>query len=319
MFQEVLRIKPVLEPGSTAKMEATLSQRFKRVTKTFSSGLKAVVTGTALGIGLNILAKILNPITELEERLNTLLGKGKNLADLSGRFNTSTGKLARLQIVGERLGVNPEDLQKLMEKYAEAIETGREEIKKPLKDQSDATKILSKDFLQEQDLAESFFKFIQSLRFVTDQDQRKKIEKEVLGEGLFGFKRRFTDADFNKEFQTAPSLNELGKATANVAITDEELRIRRVNREAQDFIKNANTLGPGTVSSIGLLEQKRSDKDNKDFAKLNQMAVTARGTEEAMAALKVPLEKLQEGIAKLVPIIEQLSKSRWFRNITGGQ
>ena len=319
MFQEVLRIKPVLEPGATAKMETTLSQRFKKVTKTFSSGLKAVVTGTALGIGLNILAKILNPITELEDRLNTLLGKGKNILDLSGRFNTSTGKIARLQTVGERLGVSPEDLQKLMEKYAEAIETGREEIKKPLKDQSDATKILSKDFLQEQDLAESFFKFIQSLKFVTDQDQRKKIEKEVLGESLFGFKRRFTDANFSQEFKTLPNLNEFGKATANVAITDEELRIRRVNREAQSFIKNSNSLGPGTVSAINALEQKRANKEDKDFSSLASKAVAARGIEESMALIQKPLEQLQEGISKLVVFTEGLSKSRWFRNIVGSK
>lgn len=317
MFQEVLRIKPVLEPAATAKMEATLSQRFTRVTKRFAGGLKAVVSGTALGIGLNILAKILNPIQELEERLNTLLGKGKNLLDQSDRFGTTTGKLARLQTVGERLGVSPEDLQKLMEKYAEAIETGREEIKKPLKDQSDATKILSKDFLQEKDIAESFFKFIQSLRFVTDQDQRKKIEKEVLGEGLFGFKRRFTDANFADEFKTLPTVNTFGQAAGKVAQTDEELRIRRVNREAQDFIKNANSLGPGTVSAISALEQKRSDKDNKDFANINQMAVAARGLEESMALLQKPLQELQKGIANIVIFTESLSKSRWFRNIVG--
>lgn len=319
MFQEVLRIKPVLEPAATAKMETTLSQRFKRVTKSFGAGLKAVVTGTALGIGLNILAKILNPITELEDRLNTLLGKGKNILDQSDRFGTSSGKLARLQVVGERLGVSPEDLGKLMEKYAEAIETGREEIKKPLKDQSDATKILSKDFLQEKDIAESFFKFIQSLKFVTDQDQRKKIEKEVLGESLFGFKRRFTDADFTKEFKTVPDTGTLGKAVGNVAATDEELRIKRVNRETQDFLKNANTLGPGTVNAISALEQKRSDKDNKDFSNINQMAVAARGLEESMALLQKPLQQLQTGIANLVTFTEQLSKSRWFRNIIGSK
>ena len=315
MFQEILRIKPVLEPAGAARMEATLSQRFSRVTKRFRQGLKAVVTGTALGIGLNILAKILNPIQELEEKMNSLLGKGKSILDESARFNTSSGKLLRLQTVGESLGVDPSDLSKLMEKYAEAIETGREEIKKPLKDQSEATRILAKDFLEEKDLAEGFFKFIQSLRFVTDQDQRGKIEKEVLGEKLYGYRRMFTDADFNKEFQKLPALEEFGRALNKTIMTGEDVRVARVSREANQFIRQADTLGPGTVGAINALEGNRAARENKEFAKFNQMAVTARGTEEAMAALKVPLEKLQEGIAKLVPILEQVSKSRWFRNL----
>lgn len=317
MFQEVLRIKPVLEPASAKRMETSLSQRFNRVAKRFSTGLKAVVSGTALGIGLNILAKILNPIQELEERMNALLGKGKSTLDLADRFGTSAGKLMRLQTVGERLGVDPSDLQSMMQKYAEAIETGREELTKPLKDQSEATRILSQDFLDQKDMAESFFKFIQSLRNVTDQNERARIEKEVLGERLYGYKRRFTDADFEKELRSVPSAQEFNMATGKAVMTDEDVRIQRVNREAQQYLKEAGTLGPGTVNAIGALEQARTNKEIKDFAKFNTMATTARGVEEAMNALKTPLAELQVGIAKLVVFIEKLSQSRWFRNVVG--
>lgn len=317
MFQEVLRIKPVLEPASAKRMETSLSQRFNRVAKRFSTGLKAVVSGTALGIGLNILAKILNPIQELEERMNALLGKGKSTLDLADRFGTSAGKLMRLQTVGERLGVDPSDLQSMMQKYAEAIETGREELTKPLKDQSEATRILSQDFLDQKDMAESFFKFIQSLRNVTDQNERARIEKEVLGERLYGYKRRFTDADFEKELRSVPSAQEFNMATGKAVMTDEDVRIQRVNREAQQYLKEAGTLGPGTVNAIGALEQARTNKEIKEFAKFNTMATTARGVEEAMNALKTPLVELQVGIAKLVVFIEKLSQSRWFRNVVG--
>lgn len=317
MFQEILRIKPVLEPAAAKKMEVSLSQRFGRVAKRFSTGLKAVVSGTALGIGLNILAKILNPIQELEERMNALLGKGKSTLDLADRFGTSAGKLMRLQTVGERLGVDPSDLQSMMQKYAEAIETGREELTKPLKDQSEATRILSQDFLDQKDMAESFFKFIQSLRNVTDQNERARIEKEVLGERLYGYKRRFTDADFEKELRSVPSAQEFNMATGKAVMTDEDVRIQRVNREAQQYLKEAGTLGPGTFNAIGALEQARTNKEIKEFAKFNTMATTARGVEEAMNTLKTPLVELQVGIAKLVVFIEKLSQSRWFRNVVG--
>lgn len=319
MFREVLLVKPQLEPGTTRRMELTLTQRFARVTKRFGQGLKAIVTGTALGIGLNILAKILNPIQELEEKMNALLGKGKNIADLSDRFGTDAGKLQRLQIVGERLGVEPEELSKLMEKYAEAIETGRDEVLKPLKEQSEATKLLSQDFLQEKDLAESFFKFIQTLRTITDPAERGRVEKEILGERLFGFKRRFADANFNEELKSVPGADVLRQAVGNVAATDEDVRVRRVNREAQSFINQASTLSPSTSNAIAALEAQRQQKEDRDFARFNELAVTAKGVEEAMSALKKPLELLQTGIAKLVVFTETLSKSRWFRNLTGSK
>lgn len=316
MFTEILRIKPVLEPTTTARMERTLAQRFTKVTKTFGKALKAVVSGTALGIGLNILAKILNPIQELEEKMNELLGKGKNLAEQADRFGTSQGQLARLQTVGEKLGVDPAELQKLMEKYADAVETGKEELEKPLKDQSEATKLLSKDFLNDEDLAESFFKFIQTLKTLSPED-RVKAEKEVLGERLFGNKRRFADADFQRELRSTPTVEALEAASNKAAGTEDEVRINRVNREAQDFIRQSNTLGPGTVSAIAALEQNRSAKENKEFANFNQTANAAKGIEEAAAALKKPLDLLIVGISKLVTFTDKLSQSRWFRNVMG--
>lgn len=318
MFEEILRIKPVLEPSGAARMEATLTQRFARVTRRFGQGLKAVVTGTALGIGLNILNRILNPINELEDKMNALLGKGKSLADQADRFGTTGGKLQRANLVAERLGVDPGELQKLMEKYAEAIETGREEIKKPLKDQSDATKILSKDFLSDKDLLESFFKFIQSLKGASPE-QRSKIEKEVLGEELFGFKKRFANSDFKKEFQSLPTDITLNNAVGNIANAEEQVRINRVNREAQDFLQNSSVVNGGTVSAISKLEGRRVDQSNSELAKFNDFANAARGIEATGQALLKPLDLLTTGISKIVIFIEAFSKTRFFRNITGSK
>jgi len=317
MWSEVLRIKAVLDNASAKIMEMKLAGRFKKVTKVFSSGLKAAVSGTVLGIGLNLLAKILNPIQELEEKLDALLGKGKNVTELADRFNTDSGKVLRLQAVGERLGVAPEDLNKLMESYADAIETARDEIKKPLEDQSEATKILKTDFLGEKDLAEGFFRFMQSLKKASPED-RRKVEKEVLGEQLFGFKKRFADADFKKEFKSLPSDKILGKANGKVSDANEAITIARVNRETIDYIKNAGTLGPKVIDGANKLGQARSDAENANFATLDEKLVTARGTEAAMTGIKSGLDKLNQGIANLTVILEKMSKAGIFRNLLGG-
>lgn len=317
MFTEILRIKPVLEPATTARMERTLVGRFTKVTKTFGKALKAVVSGTALGIGLNILTKILNPIQDLEEKMDALLGKGKDLSEQADRFGTTGGRLKRLQDVGAKLGISPEDLNKLMEKFAESVETGREEISKPVGDQSAATQILSKDFLENEDLADSFLKFVQSLKYV-EPDRREKIEREVLGERLFGSKKQLWQADFAQEFAKSLPLSTIEKAFEKAADTEYAVRQNRVGNEQREFVNQGNTLGPGTVGAIQALEARRAQQDLEKFAKFNETAAAAKGIEEAAALLKKPLDGLVSGIGKLVIFIDKISSSRWFRNIGGG-
>ena len=89
-----------------------------------------------------------------------------------------------------------------------------------------------------------------------------------MGERLYGYKRRFTDADFEKELRSVPSAQEFNMATGKAVMTDEDVRIQRVNREAQQYLKEACNTGPGTVNAIRALEQARTNKEIKDFAKV---------------------------------------------------
>ncbi len=170
MFTEILRIKPILDKAGAAAMDASLSKRFSSIAKRFGAGLKNVIKGSVIGISLGLLAKILNPLEEIENKIKDLMGQGTDLKDLADRFNTTGGKLSRVEAIGKSLGVKPEELRDLLTKYAQAVEKGRLELLNPAEAPSQATLALSKtgpngqNFLAMSDKLESFFLFVQSLK-----------------------------------------------------------------------------------------------------------------------------------------------------------
>lgn len=165
MFSEVLKIKPVLDTGTTAQMEQALSARFARVAQRFGSGLKSVIKGSFLGISLGLIAKLLNPIEALEDKIKKLMGEGTDIRDLADKLGTTPGQLKELQDVSHTLGVTPDQFKDMLTKYAAAIEKAREEVQNPFQEPSAST-IAVKQFTGEKDIAKSFTDFLSSLQAV---------------------------------------------------------------------------------------------------------------------------------------------------------
>lgn len=163
MFNEILRIKPVLDSGSAKQMENDLSSRFARVATRFGSGLKSVIKGSFLGISLGLISKLLNPIEALEDKIKALLAEGTDIRDLADRFNTSGGRLKQLEDVSKSLGVTPDQFKDMLLKYAQAVEKGREELNNPFIEPSAST-VAVKQFVGEKDLVKGFSQFITSLQ-----------------------------------------------------------------------------------------------------------------------------------------------------------
>lgn len=190
MFTEILKIKPVLDNASAKQMESSLSGRFQKVSKRFGKGLMQVIKGSVLGISLGLLNKLLNPIAALEEKIKTLLGQGTDITEMADQFNTTPGRLKQLQNVGQSLGVEPDELKDMLTKYASAVEKARKEFEDPTSEISPASKVV-KNFTNETDMAEGFFKFLQSLKaegagsgqdvFFGEREQRKAAERARLG------------------------------------------------------------------------------------------------------------------------------------------
>jgi hypothetical protein len=164
MFNEVLRIKPVLDTGAAKAMELSLSQRFGRVAKRFGGGLKSVIKGSILGISLGLLTKLLDPLEAVTEKIKDIMGQGTDLADMADRFGASPGEVKQLQGVASVFGVKPDELKDMILKFADGIEKARAELQDPfLLEKSESTTAL-KSFVGEKNLVKSFEQFLSGLK-----------------------------------------------------------------------------------------------------------------------------------------------------------
>jgi len=332
VFTEVLRIKPVLDPAGAAQMEANLGGRFRRLSTSFGRGLKGAIKGSFLGISLGLLARFLNPLEKLEDKIRKLLDEAKTQGDLADEFNTSPGKLRAIQDVAGTLGVTPDSLKETLNKYAQQIEKAREELADPTAKLSDSTRAL-KNFANDKDLAESFLQFAQSLKTTgqsdkgvgqvytktgvrdrTAQETREAQERAVFGETLKGQQKRLIDANYADAFKKQPAgVAKLDEAYKNLGEREQQDRNLRINRETADFLKSSKQITPTVVTSLSDAEQKKIKKDQEDMKYFNDF----RRAQDAMDRVTILVENLGKALLTIVTKLSELQQSRWFRSDGG--
>lgn len=322
MFTEILRIKPYLDRATTALMERNLGARFARVAKRFGASLKNVVSGRGLflGIGLAFLNKLLNPLNELEEKIKSLLGQGTDIRDLADRFQTTPGQLKRLQDVAQSLGVKPDELREMLGKYAQAVETARKEIADPANTDSASTEAV-RQFVNEKDLAEGFFSFIQSLK-AASPEIRSKVEESVFGERQYGANRRFIEASFPQALSNIPSVQRSGKAIENLATqSDLQNQIQAVN-QSQDLIAASARITSKMIRDIELSEKLKNDRETKQLESFNDLKKAALAIEEVKNGFQNVIIMINKGIGHLADLVSftmKLKETRWFKGFFGGK
>lgn len=321
MFSELLRIKPVLDTATATQMEQSLSRRFARVAHRFRVGLQSVIKGTVLGISLGLLAKLLNPLNELEEKVKKLLGEGKDLTELADRFGTTPGELKRLQDVSRSIGVSPEHFQDMLTKYAEAVEKAREELKntKPGAERSESTQIV-REFVGEKDLARGFFQFIQSLKtvgFTGDKGMQARLraERGVFGSEQHGAARHFIEADFDREFKSlgGPDVATLNDAIIKSSYLEGVRRKLQVQGETRDFLATTRRLSEGLVKEMQMAENRRNDRETKQLESFKDLQRAAQGIEELKGLIQGLSTMLTKGLGELVLQLQKLSQSPLFK------
>lgn len=289
-FTEVLKLKPRLDEADAKKAELSLSQRFGRVARRFGTGLKTAIKGTILGIGLGLLAKLLNPLNELEDRIKKLLGQAEDTRDLADKYGATQGQVLKLQALAESSGLKPDQLEGMMEAFRKAVEEERKLI-----DEGKATKEQAAfSYANDKNQLEAFFTFVQSLKTLGDANPagRRNIERQVFGDTLSGAQRRFVDTNFSNEVQGIPSANAFQNAAENAVARADQLRRATVRNEANDFINSGNSITASVVQ--GILQREQRERD-KDFAQL-QGYETLKRAADAIEILSTVIQGIQTAV-----------------------
>ena len=316
MFTEILRIKPKLSEADARTMENRLSSRFGRIAKRFGSGLKAAMKGTLVGLSLGLLAKLLDPLKEMEDRIKALLKLGEDTSEQADRFGTTSGKLRRLQDVSKIIGVDPDRLSELMNKYAEAIEKGRAELldPDPEKEKSASTKVLG-NFLNDKDIAQSFYEFLNSLKNA-DPATRRTAEMEVLGGGQTGAARKLIEADFAKEFARlgGPDSDKLGSALDKLAALEDRRRLAETKLEQQNIVQTSGKVNNGIVDKFSAAAKRDQVQELKDLSNIERLQKAQEGIDELAKLLTWILDFARMGVGYLGDLVKFLKESKALKS-----
>jgi hypothetical protein len=292
MWRELLKVIPQVDQSGLTKMENTLTNRFTSVAKKFGVGLaKAFSVAGVAALGVAVVDKLLNPIKETEDIIKRTLSQSADIVDNAKQFETTTGKLFKLQMLAKSRGLEEDSLKLMLGKFQVAL--AEERAKKP----GELGGTL-KAFVGQKDTAEAFFSFIQALQRL-DKDQQVIIEKEIFGEKVVGRATEFLQTNFPEQMKAigakpAEYYNQPIESASQISDLQNALQVRT---EMEDFIKKGKTITPKMVRSMNQSEEIRLQKENERLASYENIKRAAIAGEQVAQKL----DEMSLNLSKQIP------------------
>lgn len=317
MFSEILKIIPRIDEKDLKRMEQQLQSRFTKIAKGFGKGLTNVLKGGGIaGVALALIDKLLNPLKEVQEAIDRSLAKGDDLATYAAQFNTTSGRLAKVQAMGEATGLDAEGLRMLLVKFQTSL---AEAAADPNKDTS------VRAFAGREDTLEAFFEFIQSLQKLGKGDQLR-VQSEVFGERQILKASEFLNADFGeltgyfKRFNADKLTGAANRLAGNADLQDRLTAIRNLD----DLQAKSQVINSGMIRSRDQSERLNLQKENARIKSYQDLAAISDSVTKIMGLVESGLALLGSLIQKLTPFVDKVSgaidrfmKSPMVRGVKG--
>lgn len=300
MFSEVLKITPQLDSGALAKMESSLSGRFKKVAKGFGKGLIGAISGGGvLGIATSVIDKFLNPLKETQEAIDRTLHGANQTQTNAEQFGATSGQLFKLEKLAQAKGVDAGELGVLLTKYQAALAEAK----------ADPTKVTSvRKFANDTNSVDSFFQFIQNLNKLP-RDQQVRVQGEVFGEKQTLKMAEFLRADFGsleKKLGAHPAdfythdINKLGDL-------DNRASEKRAGMELQDIHSKGQRITGSMVDARAQADQLELRKENERIANFQNLQSLSNTAEKINGLVEKGVFLIGDTITKVTPMISRLA------------
>jgi hypothetical protein len=321
MFKEILKIIPRLETKDLHGMERTLNQRFARVARRFGQGMRrAMMGGGIFGAALSLINRILNPLQEVQASIDRMLKSSDDLVTNAAQFNTTAGKLFKLQQLGTATGLDSDSVFDLLRRFQVKVAEA----------QADPTKQTSvRNFADREDTADAFFEFIQQLQKMNKNDQ-VLVQREVFGDRQILKMADFLQQDFpallKKTGLGDMSSDKFSTALEKAAGLNDLQDALTAKREADDLLAKSRQINEGMIRGrdeterLKLSQERERIRSYQDLRTISDTSTQIMGlVEKGVAMLGSLISTLTPLFQRLVSAIEKLGDSRLFRGIFGGK
>lgn len=313
MFKEILKIIPKLDNGDLNKMERRLGGRFKKIAKKFGKGLVGAIKGGGiLAIGLSLVNKLLNPLKEVQEKIDEQFKTGDDLNTFAGQFGTTSGKLYKLVQYGMASGVSQDEIIQALQKFQTRVS---EATANP---QTDS---VVKQYAGREDTADAFFDFLKGLQGL-NTNEKAYVNYKIFGD-RFGLKLSdLMQQDFQKlekDLNLKGSGNYtkvLDKLGGLSNLTD----VLTARRSSADLLKKGSLINEDMVRAKDRQEKIALERENQKIASYQSLANIQEGTDRIFQVVEkgfLTLTKIFEKMTGLTEAFKKLSNSRVFKGIGG--
>ncbi len=311
MFTEVIKLVPTLDRSALSSMFENLSKRFSSVARKFGDGMKSALKfGGLAGIATALISKLVNPLQKAEEIIDRVLNKGDDAVTAAEEFQSTPGKVLRLQALGRAKGLDPETIFNLVRKFQGALAKEQEAIAAPEKIQrklaetKDPVQRLAlqaelktaretaqqggvlHEFINEKDIVEAFFKFSQSLSALgrTDKAQQTVAETQVFGEKVRGKAVEFLNAtDFASILSKLPSAKTLDVAATKTGNLNDLKDLLTGVRETEDFVTKSTLVNETQVKALDQSTRLSDKADNQTLQRFDALKSSSIAVQELTA------------------------------------
>lgn len=287
MFKEILKIIPQLDNSALAKMENSLATRFKRVAKGFGKGLMTTLKGGAVLGAISFLAnKLLSPLKETQEAIDRALLTSKDLQTAAQEFNTTSGKLLRLQSLAKSAGL--QDTGKLTEALAKFQTKLAEAERDPNMDTS------VRAFVGQKDIVDAFFGYVQGLKQLSPEDQivaRKEVFGDAPNQAKFF---SFLQADFEKVLrELGPNTSkEIDKAASKLTAVADLTNRLTARREIDDLVNKSRVITPNMAI--------QKDRQEREILKQENNRIKSY---ESLIAMDIAVKQMQNKLEEVFSLL----------------
>lgn len=314
MISTILKIIPNLDTTQLQKMEASLNSRFNKVAKRFGRGLMGVLKGGGLlGAGLALINKLLNPLKEVQESIERTISRADDVVTYAQNFGTTAGRLFKLETYARATGLNREDLYMLLGRYQGAVADARTSETPHLLDQ----------FKNTEDMAESFFSFIQSLQ-KADRTTQIKAQEQIFGERQMLRAAEFLNTDFNDLSRKLGPLDAAAmdrSLNRGANLSDLNDRLTSI-REWNEMRTRPNIISEGVIRGMDQRERLLMDQENRRIVNFQNIQNLSNGVTKIMTLLEDGFQKVGAFVPRIEGIITKVSdfidralQSNWFKGI----
>jgi hypothetical protein len=290
MFSEILKITPQITSGDLNSMEKSLNGRFMKVAKSFGEGLKNVLLGGGVvGATLAIIDKILSPLKEAQEALDKTLNKSADVTALASQFQTSTGNIQKLHATGKQLGLDPETLDRMLEKFQAKVAEAQADP---------GSNSAVRNFVGSQDMVVAFADFIQNMQKM-DKNQQVLVQENVFGEKFILRMAQFVQGFDKKTLAEGPASADLTASTKKLNDLDILDRQLAKQRELKDIIDKSNAITQDFVIASNKSKDLAAERENirlKNFEKLASL-------DDTVTKMGIQLEKIASGLGTLIQTV----------------